>query len=622
MVFLLFFCVFAQPTTVRNTSFHRTPRTRNKTTGISVLIALPAASLGYSQDRLVKVSLNIYDDHPGETDEEVTILKRMHRIYKTDATTVFLHWTLVITLVFSLITGLRISADAEDSVWARALGVLLLQGDVMHWHVWAAYALTLVTVAYVIFLIRARLLSRVALDSTRISSLARPDRENRWKVINVGLFWCAFTLLGAAAVSGTILYYIPGILPHVMVIAVHRVVAWLIIGYVVIHILSQLVQGGLQQLLKILNPKAAYGAAAAMAMLIAGVVGASIYTLDRAIVRDLTVVRTSNLPTIDGNPSDATWQAAKAVDIHTNRGANQPGGEVTVTMRMLHDDVNLYALFKWPDATRSQKHLPLQKTANGWRVVQKEFDIQDEDDYYEDKFGVMLAVTPEIAGAGTTHLGPKPLANKPGPSGGRGLHYTTDDSIVDVWHWKSVRTGSSVMNQIDDNYFGPPMEPKIEGGRYTGGYTKDPKTAGGFKMNWEKFSDGIITPLRLPKDPESLERLGGLNLDPDAGDDGEFWLPLEQTVAYSEELDTYPIGTVMPSVLIEGPFEGDRGDVRTVARWQDGWWHLEVTRKLDTGSEYDTPLNKEQPTYLWVAVFDHAQTRHSMHLHPVRLVLE
>lgn len=549
-------------------------------------------------------------------------MQETDRIERTDVTTVLLHWTLVITLVFSLLTGLRISADAEDSVWANALGALLLQGDVMHWHVWAAYALTLAAVAYAAFLNRARLLSRVALDSVRISSLSSADRIVRWKVINVALYWCAFSLLGAAAVTGTALYFFPGLVPHVAVIAVHRAVAWLVIAYVVFHVLSQLVQGGFRQLLKILNPRAAYGTAAVTAMLIAVVVGAGVYALDQVIIRDLTVAEADTLPTIDGDPHDAAWQVAKAIDISTNRGANQPGGEVTVTVRMLHDDDTLYALFEWPDATRSQKHLPLQKTASGWRVVQKEFGIQDEDDYYEDKFGVMLARTPQIAGAGTSHLGPKPIANKPSSSGGRGLHYTTDGSNVDVWHWKSVRSGSSAMNQIDDNYFGPPLEPKAKGGRYTGGYTQDPKTAGGFKMNWEKFSDGIIKPLRLPKDPGLLERLGGLNLDPDAGDDGEFWLPLEQTVAYSEELDTYPVGTVMPSVLIEGPFEGDRGDVRAVARWQDGWWRLEVTRKLDTGSEYDTPLGKDQPAYLWVAVFDHAQTRHSLHLHPVRLVLE
>ena len=536
--------------------------------------------------------------------------------------TVALHWTLVISLVASLATGLRISADAEDSVWASMLNVVLLQGDVMRWHVWAAYALTLVAVGYVVFLIRARIQSRVALDGARLRGLKAADRAVSWKSVNVILYWLAFGLLAIAAITGTVLYFLPRVLPHETVTLIHRVVAWLFMLYVVLHVVAQLMLGGIRQLLKILSPRAAYGTASLTAAVIAVAVGGGVYALEKVTIPDLHIAKTSTPPTVDGDPGDPAWKAAKAVEIHTSGGVNQPGGEVTVIVQAVHDGENLYALFQWPDPTRSQKHLPLQKTAAGWKVVQKEFGIQDEDEYYEDKFGVMIARTPQLAGAGTTHLGPKPLADKPGPSGGRGLHYTTDGSIVDVWHWKSVRTGSRAMNQIDDNYFGPPMEPNPKKRRYTGGYTQDPKTGGGFKMNWEKYSDGTIRPLRLPKDPAQLQRLGNVNLDPNVGDDGELWLPMENTVAYSEELDTYPVGTVMPSVLIEGPFEGDRGDVRAVARWHDDWWRLEVTRKLDTGSEFDIALRPDEPAHLWVAVFDHAQTRHSRHLHPVRITLE
>jgi hypothetical protein len=43
---------------------------------------------------------------------------------------------------------------------------------------------------------------------------------------------------------------------------------------------------------------------------------------------------------------------------------------------------------------------------------------------------------------------------------------------------------------------------------------------------------------------------------------------------------------------------------------------------LDTGSKFDVPLSRNAPTYLWLAVFNHSQTRHSQHLHPVRLLLQ
>jgi hypothetical protein len=293
-----------------------------------------------------------------------------------------------------------------------------------------------------------------------------------------------------------------------------------------------------------------------------------------------------------------------------------------VRIRAVHDDRFVYALIEWPDSTRSQKHLPLVKTARGWRVKQNEYDIQDEDDYYEDKLGVMLSRSPLAAGAGSAHMGPRPLADRPAPAGGRGLHYTADGSILDVWHWKSVRTGSSAMGQVDDNYFGGPKAPGKPGDRYTGGYSQDPHTGGGFRQNWERFDADLVTPLRLPQDPAILARLGRVNMDPRASDDGDFYLLMEETVPYSTELDIFPVGTVLPSVLVEGPFAGDRGDVQARGLWRDGWWHLELRRALDTGSPKDVPLSQEQPTFLWVSVFDHAQTRHSWHLRPLEVVLK
>ena len=43
-----------------------------------------------------------------------------------------------------------------------------------------------------------------------------------------------------------------------------------------------------------------------------------------------------------------------------------------------------------------------------------------------------------------------------------------------------------------------------------------------------------------------------------------------ETVPYSPELDaTIPVGTVMPGVLIQGNYEGDRADLRGAAKWTE-----------------------------------------------------
>jgi hypothetical protein len=538
---------------------------------------------------------------------------------RTDVATVVIHWMVALLFVLSVITGFRVAADAEDASWSRILAAIALQGEVVSWHAWSAWALVAATAGYAVFLVVAKLVPRVSIDASRLRALSSRDRRTRWQAANVLIYWIAFAALAAAIGSGTLLYLPVDWIPHPAVAAVHRVAAWSLLAYVVLHAGAQWWSGGLQGLLKIVRPRLAYGFAAVLAIAAASAAGIGAYVVDGAAVRPLVIARTQATPRLDGDANDQVWRSAAAVTILTSGGANLPGGEAPVTVRAVHDGTNAYFLFEWPDTTRSQKHLPLQKTENGWKVLEHDYARQDEDHYYEDKFGVMLARGSRRAGPATSHLGPQPIDGKPGPAGGRGLHYTTDGSIVDVWHWKSVRTGP--MGQIDDNYFGPPLDPpKDPKARYTGGYTQDPKTGGNFIQNWKTLGDGTVVPLFLPRDPETLRRLGDVNLDPTVGDAGEWWLPKDLAVAYAPVLDAaLPVGTILPSVVIEAPFEGDRGDVRAHAKWSRGWWRLEVARKLDTGSKYDVPI--ADGTYLWVAVFDHTQTRHSRHLHPLRVEL-
>src|SRR3546814_6469901 len=114
------------------------------------------------------------------------------------------------------------------------------------------------------------------------------------------------------------------------------------------------------------------------------------------------------------------------------------------------------------------------------------------------------------------------------------------------------------------------------------------------------------------------ERMGTIDLDPAASDEGLWWLPRALMVEATPELDAlFPVGTVMPSVITEAPFEGDRGDVTAVAEWRDGWWRMEVKRTLAAASDYDVSIG--DGTYLWVSVFDHTQTRHSLDRQSTRL---
>jgi Ethylbenzene dehydrogenase len=104
-------------------------------------------------------------------------------------------------------------------------------------------------------------------------------------------------------------------------------------------------------------------------------------------------------------------------------------------------------------------------------------------------------------------------------------------------------------------------------------------------------------------------------------DSGSFAMPRASVVAYSAAADAaIPVGTVIPSIVYDTPFTGDRGDVSAHAQWKNGWWTMEASRVLDTGSKFDQPIGND--TYMWVSVFDHNQVRHTRHMQPLRLHLQ
>lgn len=542
---------------------------------------------------------------------------------RSDYPTIVLHWALLATLIASFVTGMQVAADDPAGTWAQALRWMLPQGNVIVWHLISALAFVAIVAGYTAFLWRAGVLKRISLNARWWAMLTRAeDPRTRWRAANTLVYWAGFVTLVVALVTGLLMDLVPGQRSYAVSGLIHQYAAWALPLYILLHVSVLVLMAGWGHLLKLFRPRVAYSTAALAALIAGGTAATVLYALQRALPgQNLSVIQTNTPPTLDGIADEPLWAAANTVQVLTTRGENLPGGAVEVTLKAAHDGTHFYGLLQWPDTTRSQKHLPLVKTATGWQVQQTEYGIQDEDLYYEDKFGVMLSERGRIAGNHSIHMGAQPLAGKPGASGGRGLHYTTDGSIVDVWHWKSVRTGNDVMGQIDDNYFGAPMEPK-DSGRYTGGYAKDPKDSGGYEMNWDSYADSGVTPKYLPADPALLAPFQTLDLSPDATDSVALYLNKAEVVPYDPALDAYPVGTIMPAVIVGSPMTGDRGDVQAVAQWDDGVWTMEIKRALDTGSDYDVAFAADRPTYLWVAAFNHAQTRHSRHLYPVEVTLD
>ena len=144
----------------------------------------------------------------------------------TDLPTMALHWAVTVCLLVSILTGLRIAADSPDAQWAQALSGVLPQGDVIELHAWTALGLAFFSVAYLAFLWRTRLFSRIALDGTRLRALFFGTGAERRQAFNVSVYWLAFLGLSIAAITGVALYFGPWALPYTALTDLHQVAAW------------------------------------------------------------------------------------------------------------------------------------------------------------------------------------------------------------------------------------------------------------------------------------------------------------------------------------------------------------------------------------------------------------
>jgi hypothetical protein len=269
------------------------------------------------------------------------------------------------------------------------------------------------------------------------------------------------------------------------------------------------------------------------------------------------------------------------------------------------------------------------KRHDGWYVAQSGHDIGDENELHEDKLAVLFARSALHLIGAAIHLARTPLADKPPSLGGRGLHYTPDGSIADVWQWRASHGGPS--GHIDNCHFGGPAEPtraQADGReRYAGGFALDagplayldnfnPEPPGGYLAP--------VQPRRLPKHPAAMTAaMGRIQDDADQSESegARWWMSEEESAPYAKSADAaIQVGTVIPGVIMRSAAQNDATAVRGVARWAAGRWVLEVARRLDTGGKWDLAI--ASGLLMWVAAFDHSETRHTWHIRPLQLEVE
>jgi cytochrome b subunit of formate dehydrogenase len=556
--------------------------------------------------------------------------RRQERPPRTDVGTLTLHWLTAIAFVVSLFTGIRIAADALHAPVSKWLSPILPQGEIWTWHFLSGLTLFFASSAYLVYMWRSGLANRNALKKTRVMLMPVANKM-RWAAANVALHWFLYLVVIVMTGTGIVLYLGHG----GWWVWVHSTTAFVALGYIFVHVVSHYMQGGWWQIFRVFRPARLVITNAvrpkpvligiAFAVLVAvGLAGVDWLTRDILFVKRVDVA-----PDPKRLLDDPIWRTVRPARINTQQGINLGGtGESLVEVRAVHDGKKIYFAFHWEDPTRSVRRLPLIKQTDGWHIMGDNPFIDDVTTFYEDKFSVIFSPSAAFGSGGVAHFGAKPLDEYQGSRNGRGLHYT-DGMMVDMWQWKASRGG--LLGEVDDMYIGPPREPNANEksliNRYQAGYWGDPGDTPytyNFKLlRPSEYNGGPVPILRLPKDYVAINKaMGRWDPNPDSSveDGSKWWMFLDETVPYSAEEDAkIPVGTIIPAVLITGKHEGDRYDVKGSAHWEGGHWTLVTSRDLKTGSKYDQDFVPGRPLYMWVAVFDHTQTRHTRHPRPVRI---
>jgi cytochrome b subunit of formate dehydrogenase len=604
----------------------------------------------------------------------------------TDYGTVIAHSVIVACFIVAVLTGLRIATDDPEAAWLMQLDAVLPSEHLWYRHLASAVLMGAALGGYAVYVRQARLGARVRVDQARMAAIKRGGKGRwgalnvlvYWVLmaalateISTGLL--LFAGHGAPFIAlhlQATFVCIASVVVHVALHAAYGGLAQLKrivtpasltmpppppdLANILAKVLAERETGDVQARPPLLEPqseqsegprdrtvrvaqddqpKVRHAARTtalnvnpfATGLAVAVVLCAAAVTGEQATRTTLSIgeITPSEAPQLDGDLSDAAWTTAQPVTVMTTQGGDFGGKhESLIEVRAVHDGENAYFAFVWDDPTRSLKHMPLIKRDGRWQVMATREDLADETEYYEDKFAVLLARggLPLIGGA--IHLASQPLDGKPGSDTGRGLHYTSDGGIVDVWQWRASHAGPS--GYIENAHFGGPaiVTPGKNDQHYEGGFKLDPGSVP-YESNIEPDAvNGGFKPKRLPRDPQSAMRAMGQLIDKssvNAKPQPRYWMTAAESVPFSGKADAaIPDGTVVPGVLASEAVAGDRNAIRGAARWASGRWTLEVVRKLYTGSPVDVPL--KSGVLMWVAAFDHADKRHTRHLRP--LVLE
>ncbi len=306
--------------------------------------------------------------------------------------------------------------------------------------------------------------------------------------------------------------------------------------------------------------------------------------------------------------TNGAWAKAKKLTVSLSETPYKPKGykgmtSTDATLQSLYDDKNLYLKMQYKDPTYSVARYPWIKQEDGsWKQMKDKDQTGHENTYYEDKAGVYWDIKARgFAKKGCAiacHITKDGLnAGLPDTSAGR--KYTRKaGQTIDMWHWKSVRTGLA-FNLSHDQYVDHVKNEKKNWGRHG-----DEKLGGGYKNN---MTEDKKMPMYMSSNPTN----------------DLTYLKDSDKIPF---IDTFKAGDMVPAIIVSR-MSGSAADIQTSSVYKDGKWTLVFKRALTTNH----PKSKVQDVqfkdlkkayYFGVAAFDNSQINHMYHEGSIKLTFK
>ena len=273
---------------------------------------------------------------------------------------------------------------------------------------------------------------------------------------------------------------------------------------------------------------------------------------------------------------DPIWQEIPSIPVPVEGRLDLAGRKGIVFTQALYTGDRLFFRFKWQDPTRSI-------VKNAWKYDGRRWFHMVGN---EDRLALLFEITRidkfSTRGCAVTCHSPADA-----PREAWKLATATPLEKGDLWHWKAAR--SDPYRHADDGWLTVAGNPS---GSYRETGRRNDAGVGGDIKN--ETPDGL-RPLYI-QDPAVKPSVPG-------------FLLLEEAVKILDDSQFKP-GDVIPYRLLLRP-SGSRFDVKAESRHIGGYWHLMLSRKLDTGHEDDVSFNPLRRYSFAMAVFDDSGDDHS-----------